>query len=143
MPIHEVSLIRPENLAVHEHLEIEGIDVSGHWSTFIGSRVVQELVGDELTARRAVQQVKAYAERQAAADERPPAPPPPEQFAAAARAQRNALLTASDWTQLPDAQTGMSAAAKTAWAVYRQALRDVPEQDDFPQEIIWPVAPTP
>ena len=45
---------------------------------FIGSRVVQEVVGDELTARRAVQQVKAYAERQAA-EERPQAaaPPPP------------------------------------------------------------------
>jgi len=42
MPIHEQSLIRPENLEVHEHLEIEGVDVSGHWSTFIESRVVSD-----------------------------------------------------------------------------------------------------
>ena len=42
MPIHEKSLIRPENLHVHEELEIDGIDVSGHWSTFIGSRVVTD-----------------------------------------------------------------------------------------------------
>ena len=42
MPIHEKSLIRPENLEVHEHLEIEGVDVSGHWSTFIESRVVKD-----------------------------------------------------------------------------------------------------
>jgi len=42
MPIHEKSLIRPENLAVHEQLEIEGVDVSGHWSTFIESRVVSD-----------------------------------------------------------------------------------------------------
>ena len=42
MPIHEKSLIRPENLAVHEQLEIEGVDVSGHWSTFIESRVVTD-----------------------------------------------------------------------------------------------------
>jgi len=42
MPIHEQSLIRPENLEVHEHLELEGIDVSGHWSTFIESRVVSD-----------------------------------------------------------------------------------------------------
>lgn len=42
MPIHEKSLIRPENLKTHEHLEIEGIDVSGHWSTFIESRVVKD-----------------------------------------------------------------------------------------------------
>lgn len=41
---------------------------------YIGSRVVLELVGDELTARRAIEQVKAYAERQAAPEERPAAP---------------------------------------------------------------------
>ena len=29
MPIHEKSLIRPENLVTHEHLEIEGVDVLG------------------------------------------------------------------------------------------------------------------
>ena len=37
------------------------------------------------------------------------------------RAIRNRLLSASDWTQLPDAQCD-----KTAWATYRQALRDFP-----------------
>jgi len=42
MPIHEKSLIRPENLDVHEQLEIEGVDVSGHWSTFIETRVVSD-----------------------------------------------------------------------------------------------------
>jgi heterodisulfide reductase subunit C len=42
MPIHEKSLIRPENLEVHDQLEIEGVDVSGHWSTFIESRVVSD-----------------------------------------------------------------------------------------------------
>lgn len=42
MPIHEKSLIRPENLIEHEKLEIDGIDVSGHWSTFIESRVVRD-----------------------------------------------------------------------------------------------------
>lgn len=42
MPIHEKSLIRPENLVEHEKLEIDGVDVSGHWSTFIQSRVVSD-----------------------------------------------------------------------------------------------------
>ena len=42
MPIHEKSLIRPENLQVQEQLEVEGVDVSGHWSTFIESRVVTD-----------------------------------------------------------------------------------------------------
>ncbi len=53
MPIHEKSLIRPENLEVHEKLEIEGVDVSGHWSTFIETRVVadyNEDLQDEIAA---------------------------------------------------------------------------------------------
>jgi len=42
MPIHEQSLIRPENLETHDQLVIDGVDVSGHWSTFITSRVVKD-----------------------------------------------------------------------------------------------------
>jgi hypothetical protein len=53
MPIHEKSLIRPENLHTHEELVIDGVDVSGHWSTFIESRVVSdynEALEDEIAA---------------------------------------------------------------------------------------------
>ncbi len=53
MPIHEQSLIRPENLKTHEKLVIDGVDVSGHWSTFIESRVVtdyNERLQDEIAA---------------------------------------------------------------------------------------------
>jgi heterodisulfide reductase subunit C len=53
MPIHEKSLIRPENLVTHEHLSLEGVDVSGHWSTFIESRVItdyNEALQDEIAA---------------------------------------------------------------------------------------------
>ncbi len=42
MPIHEKSLIRPENITTHDELVIEGVDVSGHWSTFIESRVISD-----------------------------------------------------------------------------------------------------
>lgn len=42
MPIHEKHLIRPENLVTHDELEIDGVDVSGHWSTFIEPRVVTD-----------------------------------------------------------------------------------------------------
>lgn len=52
------------------------------------------------------------------------------------RSQRNALLSASDWTQLPD----VPLATKEAWATYRQALRDVTQQTD-PFAIVWPVSP--
>jgi len=75
------------------------------------------------------------------ADYVPPPPPSTEVLAQQARAQRDAALTASDWTQLPDAQASLSAEKKAAWADYRQALRDVTEQPGFPGQIDWPTAP--
>jgi hypothetical protein len=53
------------------------------------------------------------------------------------RARRDALLAKSDWTQLPD----VPLATKTAWAEYRQALRDITEQPN-PTEIVWPEPPS-
>lgn len=53
-----------------------------------------------------------------------------------ARSQRNALLAASDWTQMSDAPVN-----KVAWATYRQALRDITAQAGFPESIDWPVQP--
>jgi hypothetical protein len=52
------------------------------------------------------------------------------------RAQRDALLAQSDWTQMPD----VTLSTKEAWAVYRQALRDITQQTD-PHNIIWPTPP--
>ena len=52
------------------------------------------------------------------------------------RDQRNKLLADCDWTQLPDA-TGN----KAAWATYRQQLRDLPNQQGFPWDFIWPEQP--
>lgn len=40
------------------------------------------------------------------------------------RLHRNALLTASDWTQIADSP--LSDTQRTQWRVYRQALRDYP-----------------
>ena len=51
--IHEKSLIRPENLKTHDKLVLDGVDVSGHWSTFIQSRVVtdyNEALEEEIAA---------------------------------------------------------------------------------------------
>lgn len=53
------------------------------------------------------------------------------------RSERNALLAATDWTQMPD----VPQATKDKWAPYRQALRDVPQQAGFPDNIQWPVKP--
>ena len=58
------------------------------------------------------------------------------EFAANARNQRDTLLTQTDWTQVADAPVD-----KAAWAAYRQALRDVPQQIGFPTTITWPEKP--
>lgn len=58
------------------------------------------------------------------------------QRAAAVRAERNAKLSASDWTQVADAPVD-----KAAWAAYRQALRDVTGQAGFPHDVEWPAQP--
>jgi len=55
------------------------------------------------------------------------------------RLERDRLLTASDWTQMPD--TPLTASVKQAWADYRQALRDIPQDFDNPDEIVWPGTP--
>jgi hypothetical protein len=55
-----------------------------------------------------------------------------------AREKRDLLLKESDWTQLSD----VVLSNKTAWATYRQSLRDVTKQAGFPNSINWPVAPT-
>lgn len=56
--------------------------------------------------------------------------------AAAVRAERDKLIAATDWTVLGDAKT-----VKADWKAYRQALRDVPEQANFPYAVEWPTPP--
>jgi hypothetical protein len=56
--------------------------------------------------------------------------------AANVRRTRTEKLNDCDWTQIAD-----STADKTAWATYRQALRDITGQTGFPWTITWPDAP--
>ena len=52
-----------------------------------------------------------------------------------ARALRDSLLAATDWTANSDVT--MSDAMRE----YRQALRDVPSQAGFPDDVTWPTKP--
>ena len=54
------------------------------------------------------------------------------------RSKRDGLLAASDWTQLADSP--LTAEKKSAWATYRQALRDITEAAST-AAVIWPTAP--
>ena len=55
------------------------------------------------------------------------------------RARRDLLLAATDWAVLPDSP--LDAQSLEAVKTYRQALRDVPQQEHFPDSITWPQIP--
>ena len=57
------------------------------------------------------------------------------------RGLRDQKLTQCDWTQIADVP--LTEEQKTAWATYRQALRDVPANTEDPKNPVWPTAPTP
>lgn len=42
MPIHEKTLIAPEQLLTSDQLVVDGVDVSGHWNTMILSRTLTD-----------------------------------------------------------------------------------------------------
>ena len=60
-----------------------------------------------------------------------------QQEATEVREKRNQLLKDSDWTQIPDCTVD-----KAAWATYRQALRDLPENTADVFNPVWPTKPT-
>lgn len=57
------------------------------------------------------------------------------------RELRDMLIAKTDWTQLPDAVSVMSEEKKTQWAVYRQALRDLPANVVDPFNYSLPTEP--
>lgn len=60
---------------------------------------------------------------------------------ASVKARRNQLLKMCDWTQIPD-----SPADSSAWAAYRQKLRDLPTtvtgNETSLEDVLWPTPPT-
>lgn len=71
----------------------------------------------------------------------PYVPPTPEQIRIGKsrhlRMERDQRIAATDWTQFPD----VPESTRALWKPYRQALRDVPQQDGFPHDVIWPDPP--
>ena len=56
------------------------------------------------------------------------------------RETRNELLAASDWTQANDSP--LTTAQKTKWKTYRQALRDLPASEGWPNDVTFPEEPS-
>ena len=60
-------------------------------------------------------------------------------LAASARQKRDRLIAATDYLVTPDYPISDDRLAKVK--IYRQALRDIPEQSGFPRTITWPEKP--
>ena len=60
-------------------------------------------------------------------------------LAASARQKRDRLIAVTDYLVTPDYPIKPDRLAKVK--IYRQALRDIPEQSGFPRSITWPAKP--
>jgi hypothetical protein len=140
------AIIRNSDLAVLKIYQSDvALDDSAHWSWLWCSPQATHVQVDDgalietLTASRddagvisaAIDQTKVAAK--AASDL--------ANAWAAMRNQRNALLSACDWTQMADSPC--SPQLKSNWATYRQALRDLPGSVQDPSQIVWPSPPGP
>jgi hypothetical protein len=85
-----------------------------------GDQITQEIVNGEIT-RKSEGVIEAYEI---------------EQAWEALRLKRQILLSSSDWTQVPDAPVDHA-----PWAVYRQELRDLPQNTPDPRYVVWPTPP--
>ena len=103
---------------------VEQID--GKWYTkyILGPTFTDTPATDTTPAQTAAEQEAAYKASKDA------------EQAKSVRTSRNDKLKECDWTQITD-----STADKTAWATYRQALRDITAQAGFPWTVTWPDAP--
>lgn len=57
------------------------------------------------------------------------------------RKERNRRLQESDWTQLGDVKNSMPAEISRIWTLYRQHLRDLPNNTLDPFNPVWPTTP--
>lgn len=104
----------------------QGVEqVDGKWYTkYVLGPVFTDTTAEDGTVTTAAQHEVAYKAQKDA------------EQAKAVRTDRNKRLADCDWTQLAD-----STADKAAWAVYRQALRDISAQPGFPFNVVWPLDP--
>jgi hypothetical protein len=73
------------------------------------------------------------------------APDRSDEVSKAVRDRRDAFLAESDWVVTKaieqNAMDGLGVQIPVVWLDYRQALRDIPQQPGFPDNVTWPTAP--
>lgn len=119
------TVTAPYGVSVRDGVE----EIDGQWFTrFIAGPVFTDTTDDEGNVTTAADNESAY-RAQVDAD-----------AGASVRAERDKKLTDTDWTQMADSP--LSDSDKTAWATYRQSLRDLPTATGFPHTMTWPTEPS-
>ena len=104
-------------------------DANGNWvENYVARDMFADTTEDGVTTTKAEHEAAYQAKLDAATAE-------------GHRVTRNKLLADSDWTQMNDSP--LSNEDKTAWATYRQELRDMSDLASWPNiaDDDWPVAP--
>jgi hypothetical protein len=112
---------------VYQYSQRDGVEqLEGKWYTkyILGPVFTDRAAEGDQPAQTAAEQETAYKAIKDA------------EQAANIRNSRTEMLNDCDWTQIAD-----STADKTAWATYRQQLRDITAQAGFPWTVTWPDAP--
>jgi len=101
------------------------VEINGQWFTkYIAGPVFTDYTDPDGVVHTAAEQYEAYCFGKDAEQGK------------SIRDDRNKRLADCDWTQLPDAPVD-----RTIWAAYREELRNVPQQEGFPWNVIWPEQP--
>lgn len=110
----------------YQYSQRDGVEeINGQWFTkYIAGPVFTDYTDDEGVVHTAAEQYEAYCFAKDA------------EQAQRVRDDRTKRLADCDWTQLADAPVD-----HTAWAAYRQDLRDVTAQAGFPWDVVWPEQP--
>ena len=112
---------------VYQYSMRDGVrEIEGKWYTnyILGPIFTDRAATEDEPAKTAVEQEAEYKAMKDA------------EQAANVRRSRTEKLKDCDWTQIAD-----STADKTAWATYRQALRDITAASGFPWTMAWPDKP--
>lgn len=114
---------------VYQYSQYSGVEqIEGKWYTkYVLGPIFTDITNADGTVATAAEQEQFY---KAVKD---------AEQAKAVRQSRDQSLKECDWTQLADAP--FSQESKIAWTAYRQALRDIPQQEGFPWTVVWPTPP--
>lgn len=113
---------------VYQFSQRDGVEqINGKWYTrYILGPIFQDTTEDGVTTTAAEHEAAYKAQKDA-------------EQAKSVRQQRDNELAKTDWIVIKNLELNQNIPG--VWEVYRQALRDIPEQAGFPWNVTWPEQP--